>query len=62
MNALFLSIIYSAVVPQSIICGSADSLYYYYYLKFTSVVMQSDAKLATTSVCPQNNCSNKDLQ
>lgn len=33
-----------------------------FILKFTSVVMQSDAKLATTSVRPQNNCSNEDLQ
>lgn len=33
MNALFLSIIYSAIVPQSIICGCADFLYYYYYFK-----------------------------
>lgn len=33
-----------------------------FILKLTSVVMQSDAKLATTSVCPQNNSSNEDLQ
>lgn len=58
MNALFLSSIYSTIGPVNYLWLCWLHLF---ILKFTSVVMQSDAKLATISVSPQNNCSNEDL-